>query len=266
MIFIILCSLSCVAAMDYNQSNQIDDNSYTTTINKDYYDYQKNSIIQEKESSNIASTSQKDYSIYTKDNAPEKQEKEYYGVGNFGSNVMSVTIYEIGNNQITPVFTKNEKSVTAEYTENNNLTKEGINKLISIVNDFNGIKVVEKYMDLSILISQLLLYSHEFVCYRSSLNSLAVLALAFDILKTNLKNINKNLKDFLHDWVFYIINEMGFNTDAISIVYNKISKFYEKKIILPQKLKEKKSGNNLGEDNNDMIIINLCKFNQNKFI
>jgi hypothetical protein len=134
------------------------------------------------------------------------------------------------------------------------------------INDFNGIKVVEKYMDLSILISQLLLYSHEFVCYRALLNSLAVLALDFDILKTNLKNINKNLKDFLHDWVFYIINEMGFTTDAISIVYNKISKFYEKKIILPQKLKEKKSGNNLGEDNNDMIIINLCKFNQNKFI
>jgi len=134
------------------------------------------------------------------------------------------------------------------------------------INDFNGIKVVEKFMDLSIFLSQLLLYSNEFVCYRQSLNSLAVLALAFDILKTNLKNINIDLKNFLHDWVFYIINEMGFNTDIISVVYNKISKFYEKKIILPQKLKEKKSKNNKGEDNNDVNIINLCKFNQNKFI
>ena len=149
MIFIILCSLSCVAAIDNNQSNQIDDNSYTTITN-DNNDYQKNSIIQEKESSIITENNQKDYSIYTKDNVPEKQEKEYYGVRNFGSNVMSVTIYEIGNNQITPVFTKNEKSVTAEYTENNNLTKEGINKLISIVNDFNGImnsyNVTQKYL------------------------------------------------------------------------------------------------------------------------
>ena len=134
------------------------------------------------------------------------------------------------------------------------------------INDLDGIKVIEKYMDLSILLSQLLFYSNEFVCYRSSLNSLAVLALAFDILKTNVKNINKNLKNFLHDWVFYIISEMGYNTDAISVVYNKISKFYEKKIILPQRLKEKKIGNNKGEDNNDVGIINLCKFNQNKFI
>jgi len=134
------------------------------------------------------------------------------------------------------------------------------------INDFNGIKVVEKYMDLSILLSQLLLYSHEFVCYRSLLNSLAILALAFDILKTNLKNINQNLKNFLHDWVFYIINEMGFNTDAISFVYNKISKFYEKKVILPQRLKEKNRGNIIDEDKNDVGIINLCKFNQNKFI
>ena len=150
MIFIILCSLSCVAAMNYNQSNQIDDNSYTTTINKDYYDYQKNSIIQEKESSIITGNSQKNYSIYSTDNTPEKPEKEYYGVGNFGSNVMSVTIYEISNDKINPVFTKNEKSVTAEYTENNNLTKDGINKLISIVNDFNGImnsyNVTQKYL------------------------------------------------------------------------------------------------------------------------
>ncbi|MEE3325281.1 MAG: hypothetical protein VZR33_08105 [Methanosphaera sp.] len=147
MIFIILCSLSCVIAVDNNQSSSFDDNSYTTIITNDNNDYQKNSIIQEKESSNIASTSQKNYSIYSTDNT---QEKEYYGVGNFGSNVMSVTIYEISNDKINPVFTKNEKSVTAEYTENNNLTKDGINKLISIVNDFNGImnsyNVTQKYL------------------------------------------------------------------------------------------------------------------------
>jgi len=138
------------------------------------------------------------------------------------------------------------------------------------ISEFNGINIVEKYMNFSILLSQLLLYSSEFVCYRQSLNSLAVLALAFDILKTNLKNINKDLKNFLSDWVFYVINEMGFNTDAINVIYDKISDLYHKKIILPQKSKEKKNlnknRNNKDDDNDDPDIINLCKFNQDKFI
>lgn len=138
------------------------------------------------------------------------------------------------------------------------------------ISKFNGILIVEKFMNFSILLSQLLLYSNEFVCYRQSLNSLAVLALAFDILKTNIKNLNKDLKNFLSDWVFYVINEMGFNTDAISVIYDKISKFYHKKIILPQKSKEKKNlnkkKNNKDDDNDDFDIINLCRFNQDKFI
>ena len=111
------------------------------------------------------------------------------------------------------------------------------------ISDFDGINIVEKFMDFSIFLSQLLLYSNEFVCYRQSLNSLAILALAFDILKTNLKTLNRDLKNFLSDWVFYVINEMGFNTDAINVIYDKISKFYHKKIILPQKSKEKKKLN-----------------------
>jgi hypothetical protein len=138
------------------------------------------------------------------------------------------------------------------------------------ISKFNGILIVEKFMNFSILLSQLLLYSNEFVCYRQSLNSLAVLALAFDILKTNIKNLNKDLKNFLSDWVFYVINEMGFKTDAISVIYDKISKFYHKKIILPQKSKEKKKLNkkkkNKDDDDDDSDIINLCKFNQDKFI
>ena len=78
------------------------------------------------------------------------------------------------------------------------------------------------------------------------------------------------MKNFLSDWVFYVINEMGFNTDAISVIYDKISKFYHKKIILPQKSKEKKNlnkkKNNKDDDNDDFDIINLCRFNQDKFI
>ena len=76
------------------------------------------------------------------------------------------------------------------------------------IRELDGVKIVEKYLNFSIFLSQLLLYNCEFVCFRQSLNALAVLAIAFDILKTNIKDINNDLKNFLCDWVFYVINEM----------------------------------------------------------
>ena len=129
------------------------------------------------------------------------------------------------------------------------------------ISELNGVKIVEKYLNFSIFLSQLLLYNCEFVCFRQSLNALAVLALAFDILKTNIKDINKDLQNFLSDWVFYVINEMGFDSDAISIIYQKIYNLYYEKVILPQKNKEKNRGNDEDDE-----IINLCRFNQDKFI
>ena len=82
------------------------------------------------------------------------------------------------------------------------------------------------------------MYHFEFVCFRQSLNALAVLVLAFDILKTNVKDLSDDLKNFLFDWVFYVINEMGYVSDAINVIYQKIYNLYEEKVILPQKMKE----------------------------
>ena len=133
------------------------------------------------------------------------------------------------------------------------------------ISDLNGVKIVEKFLNFSIFLSQLLLYHYEFVCFRQCINALAVLALAFDILKTNIKDINKDLQNLLSDWIFFVINEMGFNSDSISLIYQKIYNLYREKVILPQKLKEKSKGNGINEDN-EIEIINLCKFNQDKFI
>ena len=131
--------------------------------------------------------------------------------------------------------------------------------------DLNGVKIIEKYLNFSIFLSQLLLYNSEFVCYRQSLNAIAVLALAFDILKTNIKDLSKDLKNFLSDWVFYIINEMGYNSDAISIIYHKFYNYYSEKVILPQKIKERNKRKGLKDHEGDDII-NLCKFSHEKFI
>lgn len=130
------------------------------------------------------------------------------------------------------------------------------------ISELNAVKIVEKYMNFSIFLSQLILYNCEFVCFRQSLNALAILALAFDILKTNIKDLNADLKNFLSDWVFYVINEMGFNSDAIKIIYLKIYDLYSEKVILPQSLKDK----NKRKENEEIEIINLCTFNQDKFI
>ena len=131
-----------------------------------------------------------------------------------------------------------------------------------IINDMEGNEIIEKFLNFSIFLSQLLLYNCEFVCYRQSLNALGVLALAFDILKTNLKDINSNLKNFLSDWVYFLINELGFKSDAISFIYTKIYNFYYLKVLMPQEVKvEKKKKRGHGPN-----IINLCKFNQDKFI
>jgi hypothetical protein len=132
------------------------------------------------------------------------------------------------------------------------------------IKELNAVEIIEKYLNFSIFLSQLLLYSSEFVCYRQCLNALAVLILAFDILKTNLPDLSNDLKNYLSDWVYYIINEMRLNSDAISVVYTKIYDFYYKMVIMPQKMNEK---NNKGKNNeSQMEIINLCKFNQDKFI
>ena len=125
----------------------------------------------------------------------------------------------------------------------------------------NGTETVEKFIKFSVFLSQLLLYSEEFVCYRQSLNALAILALALDILKTNSKNLDKNLKNFISDWVYYVMNEMKYETDVMSTVYSKIVALYEKKVIAPQQ----KCGK-INSDDDEEEIINLCKFNQDKFI
>ena len=133
---------------------------------------------------------------------------------------------------------------------------------IQKINNLEGSQIIEKFLNFSIFLSQLLLYNSEFVCYRQSLNALGVLALAFDILKTNLKDINSDLKNFLSDWVYYLINELGFKSDAISFIYTKIYNFYYLKVLMPQEVKaEKKKKKGHGSN-----IINLCKYNQDKFI
>ena len=80
-----------------------------------------------------------------------KSENPLYGIVDIGSNTMVLEIFKIKDNgKPKSVFSLSEKSVTSIYVKNNNLTKEGIDKLVSVLKDYNEamdlVKVKTKYV------------------------------------------------------------------------------------------------------------------------
>ena len=62
-----------------------------------------------------------------------------YGIVDLGSNVMSLNIFKEKNGKLELILSDNRESITAIYTEDNALTQEGINQLIMLLNEFDGI-------------------------------------------------------------------------------------------------------------------------------
>lgn len=119
-----------------------------------------------------------------------------------------------------------------------------------IINKYEGKDIVDKYMNFCVFLSKLILYSHEFVTYRTSLVSLAILSFAFDFMKENdlIKNIN--LQHLFRDWIYYLVNEMKFDPGAVGYVYQKIYELYKLDIAEPQKAYEESNGDYYDEVSN----------------
>ena len=64
---------------------------------------------------------------------------DLYGIVDLGSNVMSLSIIEEENGKLEFILSDNRESITATYKEDNALTQEGIDRLILLLNDFDGI-------------------------------------------------------------------------------------------------------------------------------
>ena len=62
-----------------------------------------------------------------------------YGIVDLGSNVMSLNIFKEKNGELELMLSDNRESITAIYTKDNALTWEGINQLIMLLNEFDGI-------------------------------------------------------------------------------------------------------------------------------
>ena len=118
------------------------------------------------------------------------------------------------------------------------------------LNQLGGKDVVDKFMNFCVFLSKLTLYNHEFVTYRTSLVALSILSLGYDFLKVNDQIENEELKNFLRDWIYYLINEMKFVPDAVGYVYEKIHELYKCDIDIPQRTYGVANGNNCDEVSN----------------
>ena len=106
------------------------------------------------------------------------------------------------------------------------------------LNQLDGKDIVDKFMNFCVFLSKLTLYDYEFVTYRTSLVALSVLSLGFDFLKTNDMIKNIDLKHFLRDWIYYLMNEMKYDPDVIGYVYQRIHELYKYDIDDPQRAYE----------------------------
>ena len=74
------------------------------------------------------------------DESASESESPLYGIVDIGANSMKLEIYKIKNSgKPKSVFSLSEKSATSIYVEDNNLTKAGIDYLVSVLKDFDDV-------------------------------------------------------------------------------------------------------------------------------
>lgn len=115
-----------------------------------------------------------------------------------------------------------------------------------ILNDFKEHDIIDKYMKFCIFLSKLTLYNHKFAAYSTSLIAIGILTLGFDFLKRNNQIKEKKLMKFLQDWIFYLMNEMKFNPDAVGYVYLKIYDLYKLDIL--ERIKDNDESSDINSD------------------
>ena len=143
-IFLICCSISGIAAADINETSDINQScTQDELLSVDAEQTTENIPEAEpilNESFDETSEGSADEEILISDNEASSLDSNRYGIVDFGSNSIELTVYELKNSGKTKkIISQDEKSVTAIYVTNNTLTDKGINKLISIYADFESI-------------------------------------------------------------------------------------------------------------------------------
>ena len=132
LIFILSISMiSCVSAQDLNttDSGMLSRDSNQSEVLGSSYDNQAIPVSDANASEPLSS------SPSLKNDKPEG----VYGIVDFGTNVLALKIYDVHNNEITKILDLSETSVISNYTQDNRLTPDGIDKLVSQFENYSEV-------------------------------------------------------------------------------------------------------------------------------
>lgn len=129
---LLILSISCVSAEDLNSADSLmlgQDLTQSEMLGSSYGDDQ--TVL----ASDANSTAQLSSSPSAQSDKPEG----IYGIVDFGSNSLGLKIYDVHNDEITNKLSQSEPSVISSHTQNNRLTQDGIEKLISQLENYNDV-------------------------------------------------------------------------------------------------------------------------------
>ena len=141
---ILLLAVSAVSAEDnstFDVLNVEDQNEEIICESDNVLVYDDNSTLTLSREDSFENSYDENISVQESDVVLESDgESPMYGIVDIGANSMVLEIYKIKNSgKPKSVFSLSEKSVTSIYVEDNNLTKVGIDKLVSVLKDFDDI-------------------------------------------------------------------------------------------------------------------------------
>ena len=123
--------ISSVSAKDLNTTDSV-----MLTQDSNQNEILDSSYVNQSISSSDANSSEAFSSSYSLQN---DKPDGIYGIVDFGTNVLSLNIYDVNNNEITKILDISEPSVISNYTQDNRLTPQGIEKLISQLENYSEI-------------------------------------------------------------------------------------------------------------------------------
>ena len=130
-----------------------------------------------------------------------------------------------------------------------------INNICDLKKIKGGKEFFYKFKEFSVFLCMLTFYSEELVTYRPSLLCTGVFSLAYDLTCLKIKNCEKSVKKFLHDWIYFVFTSLKYQSFESKYIYEILYDLYSTLITEPlerknKKSKEKKKEKNKKDDNN----------------
>ena len=132
------------------------------------------------------------------------------------------------------------------------------------INQLDAKNTINKYIDFCDVLSKLILYKEELPSYKTSLLSIGILYFGLDILCLKEKNLSKDLRNFLYNWLSDIINIFDFLPYDINSIYNEILKLY--KVYIYQPIEKNKKSKIIKKEKKNSELMNIAKYYREKLL